>query len=630
MKFRLAILVLPLVVFASLLPFLFGRRPLADVVQVGFSSDTQLYLAMIQRASSEGGAGDPFLVEHGASPAISELNNDWVVLLGRICSFAGLRGVLFLLIPFYAFWIFSLWNIHCRCGVPKGPALFSTVLLANIVIGIAGGVQGFHTLAWIRVIPWEDFWRLYPSTISMAVYAFAILATLRLWERESISIPAALFTGACSGIVIYGRPFDWMVACTFLGLLFLLAVTRGDRTRRIHALAAISACVLVSLPYLGRYVAMVSAQRELMDDVLGRGNLQMKEPLHFLKHAFFMLTTLLLLGIVWRMSAFRRCARDYSPILLLVAAAFLPHFSSVFSGRTIVGLGYFFYASIVPWSFLCLVALLSARLSSHPWMRRENAWLFATFLMVVAETCWMAHQSRRLLTTADPHRSRRIACYEILRARTDLPKGAVVLTLNSSNELMLQLGAHPFLTSSLNQTYITSAPTEELLERYLLASLLLRGDLGPIPEILRENGLPLSTLEARLDPGQRRWLDLLRNCLGSNSFIFHPRKNRLDLQQKGITLPPHLRNLDSLVVYLAPRFHARIEKLRAEWERPLREGRAVSLPFRLDALLIPRDDLRAEGFLPRFARVIGREEPYLLFRLESDAVAAQPARRAGS
>ena len=218
------------------------------------------------------------------------------------------------------------------------------------------------------------------------------------------------------------------------------------------------------------------------------------------------------------------------------------------------------------------------------------------------------------LVKSDSHRQERMRNSEILKGRRDFQPGSVVLTLDSSNEMMFQLDAYPYLTSSLNQTYVVSATTEELFERYLVVSWLLRGNFGPIPLLVKEDGLPLATLTQRMSPADQRWFELLRNCVGSNSFIFHPQKNLLDLRQKGLTLPPHLAGREELVVYLSPRLCGRFFRFQRQAEAALRAGRPMPWPFRLDYALLPKRDLESAGGLHRMGHVIQAGDEYLLVR----------------
>jgi hypothetical protein len=600
MKYRIGLLILVFVVFSSLIKALAMSQPIVECPQIVFSEDTMLYLNMIQRATLSNGHGDPFLYEHRDETVISEANNYWIVLLSKIKRYATFNEVLVLLPLFYLLWVGSLCRIYRHFGIAEGPAIFLSFLVVNILFGIAGGIQGTHTLQWMLALPWQDYWRLYPTVISMSFYVLAIFATIKLWQKEKPT-GFAVLAGICAGVVIYGRPFDWTVTFTFQALLFGYACFLRHKPRAFNLAIALIVGGAVCAPYIFNYLSLFSGQKELFNEILGRGNIQMKEFTHYVKYFFFMSATLAILYAVKRWGPQARQARsghELHPVLfLLVAAAFLPHFATVISGKTIVGFGYYFYASIVPWSFLALTVFLFSHRDGK-WMQSFPLWIILSALLVVGDAWWMHHRASELVKS-DNKRAERRECYDWLRNQKYYHPECVVLTFDSANELMLNLNCYTFLTTSPNQTYVTNASTAELFERFLLAEMMVHGEVNFISKIIDANGMSLADLTKQMNDREQLRFHNLRRCIGNNSFVFHPEKNRLDLKAKGITLPGHLSQLSETVVFFNTTLVERFKKFEEEYKEQSKYqaivGRFGKIPYRLNYLIAAKDELKASA-----------------------------------
>ena len=212
------------------------------------------------------------------------------------------------------------------------------------------------------------------------------------------------------------------------------------------------------------------------------------------------------------------------------------------------------------------------------WFLKDYFWLTAAIVITMILSYW-CHLKTILDQQLDTERTDRLQAYNAIKKELKDPN-RVILTTEWTNDVAFSLNCYVYFSTYPNMTYSTSVSTEELFKRYIYASRLIRGTDGFLPNLMEHNGIPLNKFVAELSKQDQYWFNLLRNAIGSNSFIFHPYKNRYDLKAKGVSLPLSVNHLNEMIIFLPPN----LKKTYASLESLSRKQ-----PYRLDWCLISKD-----------------------------------------
>jgi hypothetical protein len=551
--------------------------------------DTLLYTVLIQRASVGQVHGDAFVWEHREDPAsLFSFFHAWPLVLGKLYAVGGHLLLLGVSTALSGLWFWSLFRFAIRLGLPRPWAFFLAGLQTFFVVNLTYQVCGFKTSWSAYNLSVSEHARLYPSVVSMSIYGAAVLAVV--CALQSPGLRRALLAAALVTATAYGRPFDWMVLLGALGFVGALLLTQRAQRPAFTAWSVLLLAGMFSLPFILGFMHWQEAHHVAYLDQISRGNLQVKMPFHYVKYA-------ILCGLVLGAVAFawRRCQpRDEGErravlwLIALVACSFLAHFKTALEGGvTLVGFVYLMVFSIVPWSFL-LVGTFAwyALRGRRPLLFASRAWA-AVFLLLLLLQQGVIGMSR--VPTAAEARSQRGEA-NLLDA---LPSGRpVVLALGNGLQAASCADAWLFLPQPLAVTYTCAAPTAELLQRFLLAKLLLTGTLRDLAPLFSPDGLPSAyDWAASRDPRTRAWFARLRDSVGSNTFLFHPRKNTGEIRLRKLAFPSALLDRDEFVAFFDTDFRrvfGEVEKLEISGAPVLP---ALLRDFRLDAIVIPGEHL---------------------------------------
>jgi len=587
-------LLVSVILFWSLIRTVGAGKSLSDCLELR-SPDTLTYIGLIQLASENASNGDSLIHEHRNSPSIVSMAGYWLKLLGGIAALFGISKCMLLLIPFFALWLFALWKILTLAGVPSGPAFFLGYLVPGVIINTAELVVGggkellFQNL---NLALWGgDFWRLYPTTISMAVYALAVLALL---QAERKGIRWHITAGLLFGLTIYGRPFDWMVLLILHGMLICGAFISGNTHGLKARCTGLMAGGLMASPYLFAYLSMSFQHGNQIADVFGRHVLQAKEWSHYIKYSCLFMAAAIPSWMVMRALQRDRDkdikVRTQEILWLLFLASFLGHYYTILGRKTILGVFYFAVFSIAPWGFMWLCAATGGRWLHGAVFKKEIVWFLFTMSIATASAFLLHRDCARPLAEEADWQDRK-ACYSFIRAKTFTPQDLVVFSLRHTHEIPMEIGCRIYVPGSLSQS--CSAPTKELLERYLILTHLFRGNFNPLSWIIEADGLSLAQFKAKLDPSDREWQSLLVACIGDKNLNFHPAKSHADMAVRNISLPPHLRALSEEVVYLPPALAEVYQRVQTAAHGGNEARSKLLRKYRLDYCILRKDRIQA-------------------------------------
>ena len=209
----------------------------------------------------------------------------------------------------HVIWIYISYQFISRFLENKSVAWWITSLFVyfSFLIGINVFYQSWHVERWSMMFVYENF-RAYPSIISL------LFSTLAVWRlhvaHQQASLRNFILAGVCVAITPYGRPFDWMILTTFIGLMGLYSYFKGsdDEWRRWVVVLIVS--LLGTLPFLVRYILWMRGDPSIYEDSLARGVLQGKEWIHFLKYG--VMASLFSLLIWFWLRPLHRNSRSYS------------------------------------------------------------------------------------------------------------------------------------------------------------------------------------------------------------------------------------------------------------------------------------------------------------------------------
>lgn len=566
------------------------------------SPDVLLYTVCIQKAAAGFDHGDPLLWEHRDSPSsLFSFYHLWPSLYGHIYRAGGhllLHATALLL---SGLWLYAVFLFYLRLGVSR-PWAFFAAGIQTFYSGFAYQAAGFKTNFAAYSFWITEHSRLYPTVTSMAVYNLAALSVV--WTLERPKLFRALLASALIALAAYGRPFDWMVLLGALGLLNLFAWTR--RHLQIHHAAGLllTLSVIFSSKFVFDHFSYQHSHHADYIDQIARGSLQIKGPGHYVKYTLFcalMLGAMTFafrrpLAALWKKTSELRGTSASLPLLWLCALAtssLLVHFKTALDGGvTIVGFTYLFVFSMVPW-FLMLAAvfLWQQGAQSSPRLFESRIWVAALFALLLVQHVGIGLSLVPSRPTAALERGRREVYQRISSQGSDQP---VILTAGNGLEAVALTDGWLFFTHPHAATYACAASTRELLDRFLLAKLLLTGTLHDLAPLFTENGIPhFRTWLASQDPATRAWIALLEPAIGANTFIFHPQKNRGELEFRKIRLPESLAAENDFVCFFPTELRRVFQGLESRLDsKPCATVLETILEsYRLNYIYLPPDRL---------------------------------------
>ena len=515
--------------------------------------DVALPLSWMVRLADDSAIGDLCLWEHRhATGSPMSLCLWWPLAYGRFLQvIGGIPSYWLVVYLLHVVWIRAAFGIACEL---LGSARRAWPVAALFVFGALPLAINLYHAKWHPglwgVTPIYENFRAFPSVTALAwtsVAVWRILVAIRGGGRG-----AFFAAGLWAGLTIYGRPFDWMILVTFFGLAFLLAlrwhgngagpfVFPGPASRWLLALTG---ALAVALPFLARYAAWSQGSMAAYDAQLARGVMEGKAPLHFLKYG--------LLGIaftaaVWAVLRFAARSGNARPLALpavrmfwvtLVAASFLPYFQFLPSGKTPLSFQYFFIYFSVPFAWMgILCAVASARRLPHLGGSRFAPGTLAFGIGLFSQVVLLATPRWMVERVAFDRAQQPL--YDALR---EAGPGAVVLcpsiTQGSGQDLILRAGAWAFVPHSMMYSFGSLATNAELVERQLLAKLLLTGTVADLAPLFAEEGLPdYPSFYREASVSTRHWLDRLEHCPARASFSFDPKGSREDFRVRRLAIP---------------------------------------------------------------------------------------------
>jgi hypothetical protein len=570
--------------------------------------DVEVYIPLIERASEGSVKGDPFLWEHRDDPAsVFSVLNAWPRLFGALRKTIGPAAFLVLGTIFSALWFFSLWKLLERWTVPRRFAFFMGGVACFFSVNLAYNFHGYklNFAAWNLLL--SEHLRAYPTVTSMAVYTLAVLLTYR--AAASHTWKATIAPILCIAWIPFGRPFDWLVVESLIFLLTVFLFLRGDRRAAVKSLILLVGSGLLSFPMIWQLLSFQGDHEVRYLDQMWRGIYQAKTLSHYGRYTMLVLgmSVVFYLGFAWslRERDFRRWPFPSLFSFLLVVSSWLPYYHTILSRITVTGFAYYFVFSFATWGTLALGLIISNRFSGCYPKAFHSRLLPAALVFLLA-----LQQALHGYTFTEKHSKHAIPsplakAYGWVRENT--PRDSVILSNQSGAEVAAETKRWIFTASPTVVALVTCAPSTELLERFLISEQILWGDVHQLQELFQPQGIQnMETwLGAQPLPSQQAF-HRLRERIGFNSFIFHPRLNREDLLKRNITLPGNLSGLEHFVVYFPP-------ALREVYQNV--EGRShLSLdsinPYRLDYVLLGPLELVAKQRLsknPAFEKVYSED-----------------------
>lgn len=560
------------------------------------NADTLLYHVFIQKAAAGFLHGDPFLWEHREDPAsLLSFFHFWPMLYGKLYTLGGHGLLLVISALLSGLWMYAVFSFARRLGQPAPYAFLTATLQTFFIVNLGYQAMGFKTQFALYNLATSEHARLYPSVTAMAFYNLAALSVA--WALQRSTIPPILFASGLVAFTAYGRPFDWMVLMGALSLVALFCFPQRDPSAAKRSIWILILAGLFAIPFITGFMTYQNGHKDAYMDQIMRGNLHVKNASHYLKYAGMCAALLGATFVGWKKSRkLSRLSKDeivqngiaVDWLCALAASSLLVHFKTALEGGiTLVGFTYLAVFSTIPWFFM-LGAYFLWRFNTtrRAQLFQSIAWVAAAFALILIQQTSAGIKRLRTPEEAQAERAR-LNAYEKIRLKATAEP--VVLTLSNGLEAASLAGAWQFYPNQLPATYTCSAPTTELLHRFLLSKLLLTGTLNDLAPLFSNDGLAhFDTWIQAQSPTTRFWANVaLRYALGSNTFIFHPIKNEGELRVRKIQLPRALLQERDFVCYfsndLREVFEA-ISKTDADTVSILKE---ISLKYRLDYIYIP-------------------------------------------
>lgn len=568
------------------------------------SGDTCLYTFFIQRASEGFTTGDPFFWEHRSDPAsIFSIFHFWPLVYGNFYRVGGEPLLLCISIFLSGLWFYSVFYFCLRLGQARPYAFFvagvQTFFVVNHAYLFAGFGMDFSA---------QHFWgteheRLYPTVTAMAFYNFSAAGVL--WALEGAGSLPMIVAAVLVALTAYGRPFDWMIMLGALGVLALFASVLKNRRVARRAFVLLILAVLGSAVFIFQFMEYQQLHRAVYFDQNLRGSIQVKLPSHYFKYTAMCVGLLGAAGLAYRKSLIRPAKGAGKEtgdgevvalrwLLALAASSLLVHFKTALEGGvTIGGFLYQMVFSIIPWFFM-----LTAHFCWQRWGMALGAffsskvWVVALFALLITQQMGIA--IHRIPGEARLEGERMIHAVGSAIRNSGI-QSPVVLSSGENLKLAILADSWFFYSDPLLVTYASSAPTAELLDRFLLTKLLLTGSIRDLAPLFSSEGVPhVRSWLASQSPAFQRWALFLEHGVGANTFIIHPYKNRGELRLRRISLPEPLKACPGFVAY----FPADLRQVFLNRESSLEDKpcavvlKELQRRYRLDMIYIPPANLR--------------------------------------
>ncbi len=560
------------------------------------------YNHLIQRASQGPLVGDPSLWEHRNDPAsIFTVHHHLASLCGHFLNWVGFDGLFWLSTLLSGVSVFLILRTNRLFGQPLPYAFAGACCVSFFSIMLAANLHGYglrNVLGWTLSLS-EHRRLLYPEVASyICTYGAVCSLAWCLWRTSFVW---AFFSAVLVSLNSMVRPTNWMVLCLFVGLLALWALVRKDWPHLRLMLFAGVLMLLGSLPFMLRISHYMDEHFAAFIDQGARGYMQVKLWPHYVKYAF--LAGGLLGFLFWLKPRGTKGGPMGTPatlseedfgshfLLVLVAASLLAYFYTARDGITRVGVGYFFIHAIAPFSMLAFFHLVCVRgKRRYPGLFKSAGWGVVILVLLVWQQLDLGLTIRKERPGCVIPGSR-LALYEWITSH--MPRDAVILSPLASTEIVEFTGRHAFLPMEIVDTYMSSAPTTELLDRFLLFKLLATGRVSDLAPLFQPEGIVDARAWAEGITGeQRTWLDVLKTNIGGNFFEIHPFKHRGERRVRKLELPPLLKKQDDFVIY----FDESMRRVYLEYaglDEPISASKAVQLirqHYKVDYILLPRPD----------------------------------------
>ena len=575
-------------------------HPIPSQVLPATSPDVLLYGNLIQKASMGFCQGDPFLWEYHQDPkSIFSFFNFWIKIYGKAYSLGGNSLLLLISTLLSGLWFYAVFQFTAKLGEPRPYAFLMAGIQTFFVVNFAYQACGFKTNFAAYNFVTSEHSRIYPSVTAMAFYNLAALGVIHALQRPGII--RTLVAGALVGLVAYGRPFDWMVLMGALTILVAVRFIMKDWPMSRTAILIMAVGGILALPFITDFLQFQKLHHAAYLDQMARGTLHVKNASHYIKYAVFCIVLLGLLSLAFL--KWRPLTNEEQPekialgwLCVLAASSLLVHFKTALEGGvTLVGFTYLMVFSIAPWFFMLFgyFAWCAFR-HTHIFLFESKIWVASLFTLLLTQQVMLGFE-RVPSPEKIQARQERDAVYTQIREGT--PSNPVVMTLGSSLEAGSLGKAWVFMPNLAVSAYTCSADTTELLDRYLLQKLLLTGTLQDLSPLFSTNGFPkVREWITQQNPATRFWLHQLEGGLGSNTFIFHPQKNRADLQYRGIQLPSTIAGETDFVAYFPEAFHkVFVSRSVLEGKSPADILSTLQKQYRIDWIHIPA---HASDFVP--------------------------------
>lgn len=598
------ILAIPVILW-PLGEFLFGPDGKSLFLPFFNQIDTAYPIAWMARGAAGEGISDLAVWEYrNSADSPAPLFNTWPALMGSFMRIFGLPGSYWLLVfLIHGVWIFVTQKM-IRRWFPEGGV--SWLLAALFVYGsfLAGVNVYFHgplVWRWSWSAVYENF-RAYPSDIAL------LGCTLAVWRLHvaytNPTLRRFLVAALCVVVTLYGRPFDWMVLVTFVGLMGLWSFFCQGRGHWHHWAWCLGIIIALSLHLLISYLLLMKTGAAGNEDRMARGVLEGKEPIHFLKYAL-MAGAICFAGWCWlgwitwkadRASAWNRGDAFFLGVLLL--ASFLPYFQHLPSGRTINSYQYYliYFAMPLLWlMFLVGVAVWAgkriARVPARLWI------VFGFSAGVTAQACFLTTSSTMMGRLVFDRRQQ--LAYDALARQKDAVALSPGMISGTSQDLILRSHAWSFVPHPMMFGTPSMAPTTELLERQLLAKLILTGKVSDLAPLFSEKGLAdYARFRRESDTETNFWLDRLEHTPRRAFYLFDPVKSRKDLEVRRLQVPVERLQQKEAFAYFTPPFQDVFRKVVAmEGWSLARQVDAARARFRLTHVLLTPECARFESRL---------------------------------
>ncbi len=558
------------------------------------------YNNLLLRASQGPLQGDPTLWEHRIDPAsIFTVHTHLASLCGVLLNWWGFDGLFWLSTLLSGVSVFLLLRVNRLFGQALPYAFAAACSVSFFAVMLGANLHGYglrNILGWTLSI--SDHRRLLYPEVSSYICTYGAIGSLAwcLWRRSFVW---AFFSAVVVSLNSMVRPTNWMVLCLFIGVLALWALARRDWVRlRLMVLTGVLT-ILGGLPFLLSFSHYMGAHRDAFIDQGVRGAMQVKLWPHYVKYS------LLAVGwmgfLIWlkpRNGGTGRSAEgaplpseeDFGAqfLLCLVAASLLAHFSTLRDGVTRAGIGYFLIHAIVPFSMMAFFHLFWMRWNRrYPDLFKSVGWGVAILTLLV----WQQLDLGLTIRKDRPEYvipASRLALYKWISAQT--PRDAVILSPLASTEVVEFTGRYAFLPAEITDCYVSSAPTSELLDRFLLFKLLATGRVSDLAPLFQPEGIDVWAL--KLNGEQTRWLNFLKSNIGASFFEINPLKQRGELRIRNLELPASRRSQVDLVIYFDESMR-RIFQRYAGLEEPVPPGKVIQLirqRYKANYILLPRPD----------------------------------------